>query len=64
MHSSNVLLSHSQVSEKPKQVIEVNDSFAVLTNPQFGVVSGDFSFTIRALKQHLVSPTGYIVAGS
>jgi hypothetical protein len=59
MNSSDVLLSHSQVSEKPQQVIEVNDSSAILTNPQFGVISGNFSVTIRALKQHINSPSYY-----
>ena len=57
--SSDVLLSYSQVSEKPQQVIKINDSFAVMANPQFCVVSRNFSSTIRALKQHLNSPTHY-----
>jgi hypothetical protein len=56
MHSSDGLLGCSQVFEEPQQLVEVNDSFAVLTNPQLSVVSGDFSVTIRALEQHVNPP--------
>jgi hypothetical protein len=56
MHSSDGSLGCSQVSEKPQQIVKVNDSFAVLANPQLSVVSGNFSMTIRALKQQFNSP--------
>jgi hypothetical protein len=56
MHSSDGSLSCSQVSEKPQQIVKVDDSFAVLTNPQFSVVPGNFSVTIRTFKQHINSP--------
>jgi hypothetical protein len=50
MYSSDGLLGCSQVSEEPQQVVKVDYSFAVLTNPQLSVVSGYSSVAMWAFK--------------